>query len=389
MEQSRTAPTSDTHAMRRALALARRGSGLVHPNPMVGALVQSEGKIIGYGWHARLGGPHAESEALRMAGARARGAELFVTLEPCNHFGKTPPCVRAILEAGVRRVVVATPDPNPDVTGGGIEALRKAGVVVDVGLLEDEAREINRSWFHRMETGRPFVTLKLAVSRDWRLSRADKGWISGPISRALVHRMRRAADVIMVGKGTVLADDPLLTNRTGLGSQPTRIVLDSKLEVPLSARVYHCQTSRVQFLSTITFTAPGHDLVRRAELLRQGVEVVEVRTSSRGLEIPEVLRELSERGVSHVFCEGGPRVAASLLQERLCDRIILFQSDKVIRGPEEKQLPRLDDMTRDFRLALTKRVGGDKLFVYDRFSRPTLVAAKRFSGEKALPCSPV
>lgn len=226
--------------MWRALALARRGSGFTRPNPLVGAVIVKEGRIVGQGWHQAAGGPHAEIHALKDAGAQARGATLYVTLEPCNHFGKTPPCTESIIAAGVSRVEVALRDANPNVKGQGIERLREAGIEVQFGLLADQARELNIAWTHWVTTGRPFVLAKLSLSIDGRTSYPDGSakWLSSPISRVQVQRLRRYVDAVMVGSDTVLTDDPLLTNRSGRGDQPLRLIIDPCLETSPQAAVY-------------------------------------------------------------------------------------------------------------------------------------------------------
>ena len=229
--------------MKLALRLAAKGAGWVSPNPMVGAVVVKDGQVVGRGYHRRVGAPHAEVEALRQAGDAARGADLYVTLEPCNHQGRTPPCTQAILAAGVRRVIIATLDPNPQVNGGGAEYLRSQGVEVEDGLLADEARRLNEAWFHYVNTGRPWVIAKAACSLDGKIATVagESQWITGEAARAFGHRLRHRVDAILVGIDTVLADDPQLTTRLprGRAKDPIRVVLDSRLRLPLTSRLLH------------------------------------------------------------------------------------------------------------------------------------------------------
>ena len=253
----------DATYMKLALSLAARGAGWVSPNPMVGAVVVRGGKVVGRGYHRRAGLPHAEVEALRSAGETARGADLYVTLEPCNHQGKTPPCTQAILSAGVRRVIIATPDPNPQVTGGGAEFLAARGVEVNVGLLGAEARRLNEAWFHYVNTGRPWVMAKAACSLDGKIATVggESQWLTGEAARALGHRLRHRVDAMVVGIGTVLADDPQLTTRRprGQGKDPIRVVLDSRLRLPLTARLLHLDSEAPTWVASHQPGATGGD----------------------------------------------------------------------------------------------------------------------------------
>ncbi|MDE3152542.1 MAG: bifunctional diaminohydroxyphosphoribosylaminopyrimidine deaminase/5-amino-6-(5-phosphoribosylamino)uracil reductase RibD [Gemmatimonadota bacterium] len=310
--------------MRRALELAREGWGQTAPNPMVGAVVVRDGTVVGEGFHARFGGPHAEVAALAAAGERARGAELYVTLEPCAHHGKTPPCVDAILAAGVSRVAIAARDPNPEAAGG-VERLRAGGVTVDIGDGEREARELNAPFFHRFaNAGRPFVTLKLAVSIDSAIAAADRSTtthLTGPESRREVHRLRAGHDAIAVGVGTVLADDPQLTVRHWAPPRVplTRVVFDTHLRTPVDSYLV-----RTAAEAPVLLVSGRPDATRARALERAGAVVV----GAGGL--AEGLRALADRGVRALLVEGGAQVAGSFLANALVDRLIIFRAPVVL-----------------------------------------------------------
>jgi|UniRef100_A0A7C5EN69 diaminohydroxyphosphoribosylaminopyrimidine deaminase/5-amino-6-(5-phosphoribosylamino)uracil reductase len=320
--------------MQTALRLAARGAGWVSPNPMVGAVVVREGEVIGRGWHRRYGAPHAEVEALAMAGDKARGATLYVTLEPCNHYGQTPPCTAAILAAGVRRVVVATLDPNPAVTGGGAEFLRKNGIQVDLGLLASEARRLNEAWFKWLETGLPFVIAKAACSLDGKVATTtgDSQWLTGELARAFGHHLRHACDAILVGVGTVLADDPQLTTRLPRrrGKDPIRVVLDSRLRLPLTARLLHLKSSAPTWIATTSAAPP--DKIKALEGLR--AEVLVLPAEEGQVALKPLLRELGRRQVQSLLVEGGPEVLGSFFDQRLVDKFYFFYAPKILGGRE-------------------------------------------------------
>lgn len=316
--------------MRRALRLARRAAGRTSPNPMVGAVVVRDGRVVGEGYHRRAGTPHAEAHALRAAGDRAAGATLYVTLEPCDHHGQTPPCTDAIIAAGVRRVVAATADPNPRVAGRGLDRLRAAGLEVRTGILAGEARALNEAFLKFITTGRPFVTWKYAVSLDGRVA-AHTGlsrWISGERSRALVHRLRAEVDAVMVGVGTALADDPLLTARGPGGRDPVRIVVDSHLRMPATARVISPGSKAPTWIAT-THLAPAE---RRRALEGAGAEVMVLPAAGDRVHLPSLMDELGRREVTSVLCEGGPTLAAALLEASLIDKVCCFISPSLIGG---------------------------------------------------------
>lgn len=311
--------------MLRALQLARKGWGRTSPNPMVGALVVREHKVVGDGAHAGYGEPHAEVLALREAGERARGATLYVTLEPCAHHGKTPPCVDAILAAGVARVVAATHDPNP-AAAHGAERLRAAGVDVTLGVAEDQARELNAPFFHRFTSQRPprpWITLKLAVSLDAAIADCarSRGWISGELARAEVHRMRAGSDAVGVGIGTVLADDPLLTVRDAPAPRmpPLRVVFSRQGRLPLTSRLAQ-SASEIPVLVLAESIDPAYEHALR-EL---GVEVA--LASSLG----EALAALDARGVQSLLIEGGAALSGALLAERHVDRLVVIQAPIIL-----------------------------------------------------------
>ncbi len=319
---------ADRRLMALALALGRRGLGRTWPNPAVGAVIVNDGVIVGRGWTQAGGRPHAEVEALRRAGEAGRGATLYVTLEPCSHHGKSPPCADAIVAAGVARVVSALEDPNPKVAGQGYTWLRAAGIAVETGIGAGEARHDHAGHIRRMRDGRPNVTLKLAVSADGKVAAAGRkpAAITGAETRTRVHLLRAQNDAIMVGIGTVLADDPLLTCRLpGMEKDsPVRIVLDGSLRLPLSSRLV--QTAR----QTPVWVVCETDATRVAEqaLQTHGVEVLRLEQSAGRFDLAAVLRLIAGRGITRLMVEGGPTVAASLVSADLVDEAILFRSPK-------------------------------------------------------------
>lgn len=322
----------EDHAhMRAALSLAARGLGNAWPNPAVGCVLVREGRVVGRGWTQPGGRPHAETEALRRAGEAARGATAYVTLEPCAHHGRTPPCADALIAAGVARVVVATGDPDPRVAGRGIARLQQAGIAVETGLCEAEARALNAGFLRRVTRGLPLVTLKLATTLDGRIATAqgESRWITGEAARREVHRLRATHDAVLVGSGTVLADDPDLTCRLP-GMQrvpPLRVVADARLRTPLSSRlVAGAATAPVWLL-----TAAGHDPARLAPYIAAGVSVLTVlRERGGGLSPLGILAALAHRGVTRVLVEGGGALAASLLRAGLVSRLVWFHAPGVM-----------------------------------------------------------
>ena len=359
----------DVRWMRTALALARRGLGSVWPNPAVGCVIINEGRAVGRGWTQPGGRPHAETEALRRAGQAARGATAYVSLEPCCHWGRTPPCADALIDAGVRRVVVAVEDPDPRVAGNGIARLRAAGLAVDTGLGAEEATEINAGFLTRLALGRPLVTLKLATSLDGRIATGsgESQWISGPPAREQGHALRAAHDAIMVGTATVLADDPQLTCRLpGLGHRsPVRVVLDRQLRIPRSAAVI----ADARQTPTWIVTLRSADAARRAALLAAGVTLIDADPDSEGrIDLVAALAALGERGVTRLLIEGGARLAAELLRAHLVDRLAWFHAPLLIGGDGTPAvaalgLDRLADAPGFERLSVA-RVGDDMLTTF-------------------------
>ncbi len=308
--------------MRRALALARRGWGQVAPNPLVGAVVVKDGKVVGEGYHAAYGGEHAEVVALRIAGELARGATLYVSLEPCSHHGLTPPCTEAVLRAGVTSVVAATLDPNP-AAGGGLELLAARGLHVASGVEEAAARELNAAFFNRFTSDLPWVSLKLALSLDGAIADYTRrpGWLTNERSRRAVHRMRAGVDAIAVGIGTALADDPQLTVRSGRAPRraPLRVVLDRSCRLPLDSALV--RTARD--VPVLVCTEQPESPAARA-LVAAGVELLPA------TDLSQVFRELRQRGVHSVLVEGGAGITGALLMRNLVDRLVIFQAPVIL-----------------------------------------------------------
>ena len=328
----RSAPVSrDERFMRLALDLARRGVGRTSPNPMVGAVVVRRRRIVGRGYHRQAGTPHAEIHALRQAGARARGGTLYVTLEPCNRHGRTPPCCDAILSAGVSRVVVAMKDPNPITNGRGLARLRQAGVRVRVGVLRKEAQELNAPFCKAMRNGLPLVIAKIGQSLDGKIATTtgESRWITSPGSRRLGHQWRSRVDAILVGINTVLGDDPLLSVR-GVAhrtDRPIKVILDSQLRTPLGAA---CLSRRSPAPTIIATTVSR--LERRAVFAERGIEVLTFHASRGRVPLRPLLRALARRGVHSVLIEGGGEVLASAFAQRLVDHVAWFVAPLIIGG---------------------------------------------------------
>jgi diaminohydroxyphosphoribosylaminopyrimidine deaminase/5-amino-6-(5-phosphoribosylamino)uracil reductase len=346
--------------MRRALELALRGLTSTDPNPRVGCVVVKAGRIVGEGWHERAGGPHAEVQALRAAGAEAQGATVYVSLEPCAHTGRTPPCTQALVAARVRRVVYASDDPNPLVNGAGAQALRAAGVQVSAGVLAQQAGAINPGFFKRMRTGLPWVRIKLAASLDGRtaLANGESRWISGEAARADVQRFRARSSAILTGSGTVLADDPALTVRIdAVERAPLRVVLDGALRVSATARVFAGEGA------AMVFTASS-DSARRAELERRGVRVESVARGSDGaLALEPVLRRLGQLQANEIWVEAGARLSGALLRAQLVDELIVYLAPLLL-GPAARpllELPQIASLSEAARLQFTDctRIGED------------------------------
>jgi diaminohydroxyphosphoribosylaminopyrimidine deaminase/5-amino-6-(5-phosphoribosylamino)uracil reductase len=320
----------DLWHMTRALELARRGEGLVEPNPMVGCVVARAGEVVGEGWHRRFGGPHAEVEALQAAGRRAAGATLFVTLEPCRHFGKTPPCTQAIVAAGIQRVVAAMQDPFPAVRGRGIAELRAAGVRVDVGLLEVDARRLNAPYLKLVATNRAWVIAKWAMSLDGRIATrtGESRWISGRESRAIAHQLRGRVDAIVVGSGTARADDPLLTARPRGPRTAARVVIDNRCTLTDESQLVRTAAEA----PVIVVAGPESAEADRRRLSEQGCEVLVCEGDTHRARLEQTLDEFGRRRMTNVLVEGGGRLLGALFDLRAIDEFHVFIAPKLIGG---------------------------------------------------------
>jgi len=364
-------PADDVRWMRAALALAARGLGRVWPNPAVGCVVVRDGVAVGRGWTQPGGRPHAETEALRRAGAAARGATAYVSLEPCDHHAKTPPCTEALIAAGVARVVVACEDPDPRVDGAGVARLRAAGIEVETGVLAAEACALNEGFFRRIREGRPAVTLKLATTLDGRIATrtGESRWITGPEARAAAHGVRARHDAVLVGIGTALADDPELTCRLpGMADRsPVRIVADSRLRLELTSRL----VATAREAPTWVLCLPGADRARRRAFADAGVELVEVPDAGgHVLDMSAAMRALGGRGLTRVMAEGGGRLAAALMAADLVDRVEWFRAPVAVGGDGVAALAgwgleRLADARR-FARAAVRPAGADAAESYVR-----------------------
>jgi len=323
---------SDATYMTMALELAERGRGRTSPNPMVGAVLVNDGTVVGRGYHARAGEDHAEVIVLEDAGDRARGATLYVNLEPCCHYGRTPPCVDAIIKAGVKRVVAAMVDPFEKVAGKGIARLRDAGVQVDVGLLEDKARQLNEMFIKYASTGRPFVILKMALSLDGRIATrtGDSKWITCEESRLRVHQLRNQVDAVLVGRGTIEADDPSLTTRLPDrdGKNPIRVILDGKARMPVHARVL------TDGSGTPVWVVAGASADRgQVETLRKaGAEIISIADNDGRIEFDAILRKFGRRGVASLLIEGGKGVFTEALRSGEVDKLVVFVAPVILGG---------------------------------------------------------
>jgi diaminohydroxyphosphoribosylaminopyrimidine deaminase/5-amino-6-(5-phosphoribosylamino)uracil reductase len=362
-------PALDQRFMELALALGRRGLGRTWPNPAVGAVVAKDGVIVGRGWTQPGGRPHAETEALKRAGRAAKGATLYVTLEPCSHQGKTPPCVDAIIRAGIARVVSAVEDPNPQVAGQGYAKLRERGIAVENGLGGKEAAHDHAGHFRRMREHRSQVLLKLAVSADGKAGLAGRKpvAVTGEAARGRVHQMRAEADAILVGIGTVLSDDPHLTCRLPgmLERSPVRVILDARLRIPLAISI----VGTARDTPTWIFTGPNASPVAEDILKAKGVEVFRVEAKNGRLDLPAVLKALAERGITRLMVEGGPTVAAAFVKADLVDEVALFRSPKPLGdGIDALEGLPLTALTQSPKLGAAggEKIGDDTLEMFER-----------------------
>ena len=323
---------NDTYFMKRALRLAAKGGGWTSPNPMVGAVVVRDGKIIGEGWHKAAGTPHAEVIALDNAGDRASGATLYVTLEPCNHFGRTPPCTARILEAGIARVVMAMNDPNPSVKGGGADFLKASGVSVMKGICEEEARKLNECFIKHTQTGLPFVVVKCAATLDGQTASrsGDSKWISCAASREFVHRLRHRLDAILVGINTVRSDNPMLTTRLEdeEGKDPIRIVLDTNLSIDPEAKVFNKDSSA----KTLIATGPDPPEEKIEKIREKGAEVLICPLKKNRISLDWLMKTLGTRGIMSVLVEGGSMVIGNMIAEKLADKLCFFYAPRILGG---------------------------------------------------------
>jgi len=331
--------------MSRALELAQRGLYTTAPNPRVGCVIVSAGAIVGEGWHERAGGPHAEVAALEAAGARARGGSAYVSLEPCVHQGRTGPCTEALIASGVKRVIAAVQDPNPLVRGQGLARLREAGITSEIGLLEDEAREVNIGFTSRMTRGRPWVRMKVAASLDGKtaLNNGRSRWITGEAARRDGHHWRARACAVLTGIGTVRDDDPLLTVRdVETTRQPLRIVVDSRLELPLNARVLRG--------GGLLIASARDDTRAIAALREKGAEVVVIPNRAGKVELPALMRELAKREINEIHVEAGHRLNGSLVDEGLIDELLVYLAPSLLGDAARGMfhLPELADLEGDW-----------------------------------------
>ncbi|MGC3975093.1 MAG: bifunctional diaminohydroxyphosphoribosylaminopyrimidine deaminase/5-amino-6-(5-phosphoribosylamino)uracil reductase RibD [Nitrospira sp.] len=333
----------DRELMALALRLAAKGRGHTSPNPMVGAVVVHRGEIIGQGSHRKVGGPHAEVLALSQAGSRAKGGTLYVTLEPCSHLKKrTPPCVPLVITSGVRRVVVAMVDPNPQVRGRGIAQLKRAGIQVEVGTLEPEARELNETYVHWVQTGRPFTILKAGMTLDGQIatSSGESQWITDEAARLQAHQLRAEVDAVLVGIGTVLRDDPQLTARTGgdpvrlASRQPLRVVVDSRLRIPLRAAVLQ----RQEEAHTVIATTRAASLKKIERLQRRGIDVLVLPNARGHVNLTDLWARLGQLGVTSLVVEGGSDLNAAVLRAGLPQRLMCFVAPLLLGGQDARGL---------------------------------------------------
>jgi diaminohydroxyphosphoribosylaminopyrimidine deaminase/5-amino-6-(5-phosphoribosylamino)uracil reductase len=362
------AAADDARFMALAFTLGRRGLGNAWPNPAVGAVIVRDGVIVGRGWTQSGGRPHAEVEALRHAKKAAQGATMYVTLEPCSHQGKTPPCADAIIRAGVARLVSALEDPNPEVAGQGHERLRAKGIKVDIGLGADEARRAHAGHIMRVRNGRPYVTLKLAVSADGKAGLAGRKPVSitGEAARARVFQMRAASDAIMVGIGTVLSDNPQLTCRLpGMFERsPVRVVLDASLKLPLATSV----VATVRETPTWVFTSAKPSAIAEEILQQKGCRVFRVGAEDGKLDLDAVLKVLAEQGITRLMVEGGPTVAGAIAASGLVDEMVLLRGEKTIGagGIEPLEGMPLNGLTGQLHARASEKLGFDTLESYER-----------------------
>jgi diaminohydroxyphosphoribosylaminopyrimidine deaminase/5-amino-6-(5-phosphoribosylamino)uracil reductase len=320
--------------MAEALRLAKKGWGFTSPNPMVGAVVVKDNQIVGRGYHKAFGGPHAEVNAIKDAGEKTKGAKLYVTLEPCNHSGRTPPCTQAILNAGIRQVIVAMKDPNPNVEGGGIQYLTQNGIEVISGVSKIEAHRLNESFIKYVTRKRPFTIVKCAATLDGRIATCtgDSKWISGPLSRSHVHYLRQGVDAILVGIETIRKDNPSLTTRLNYmkGVDPARIILDTHLSIPIDAKVLTIASNAK------TWIVCGHDIdkAKKDAVVKKGAEVIETNHRQGRIDLNMLMDQLAQKNISSLLIEGGGKVIGSALAAGIVDKLYLFYAPKILGGDD-------------------------------------------------------
>lgn len=358
-------PGNDLKYMRRALSLARKGVGKTAPNPAVGCVIVRDGNVVGEGWHRKAGTPHAEIHALAAAGEASRGADVYVTLEPCCHHGKTPPCTDALIAAGVQRVVVAMVDPFLQVAGKGIQVLREAGIRVDVGLLEAECRELNRGFITAMTCGRPYVIYKTAMTLDGNIATVTghSRWVTGETSRKLVHKLRAQCDAVMVGVDTIIVDNPQLTVRHVKGRDPLRVIVDTRLRTPESVQVLSGPDAHKTIIATCEIDPEVHQ-----RYTAQGAKIIVCREYDGRVEMSDLLHKLHQIGIQTVLLEGGSRLAGDMLRRGLIDEGLFFYAPKVIgNGFAPFAMPGVTTMDQAHQLVIHKvERSGEDLLVHVR-----------------------
>ncbi len=357
-------PSNKDKLMRLAISLAKKGVGKTSPNPLVGAVVVKDGEIISEGYHKKFGGAHAEINALVKAGGGAKGADIFINLEPCCHYGKTPPCFKEVISSGISKVHVGMVDPNPAVAGKGIKYLRDAGIGVEVGILEDDCKLLNEAYIKYITTMKPFVTLKLASTLDGKIATytGESKWITEKGSRKKVHKMRGTVDGIIVGVGTVLKDDPKLTSRITNSVNPSRIIVDSVLRIPLTSTVLKKIPNTEVFIAT-SYKAP---LKKVEKLRRMGARIIFLPLLEEGVDLKALMAELGKHGMMNLLLEGGAKLATSAIRSGVVDKLSLFLAPRIMGGSESAPMfldlgvKSLDEMFHINRMR-SKKIGNDVL----------------------------